>query len=100
MMDAKEKRKFDRIPNNDLPKVFKNLFVDIGKYKHMNAKTADVSTRGVGVFLSVPQEIVGRNDKVVMHSSDDQHEFTGQIANIKKLQEDYYRLGVSLKVEQ
>ena len=97
MKIAKEKRKFDRIPNNDLPKVFKNLVVDIGKYTHVNAETADVSTRGIGVFLSVPQEKVGRNDKIVMRSSDNQHKFTGQIANIKKLQEDYYRLGVSLK---
>ncbi len=45
-MDTKEKRKFERIPNDDLPSTFKSLDVDVGVHKHLNADTMDVSTGG------------------------------------------------------
>ncbi len=96
-MNAKEKRKFERIPNDDLPSIFKNLSVDIGEHKNLNAETVDVSTTGIGVYLSLPPGILDRIDQVILHSSDSRYKFSGQIVNVRKLRKDYYRLGVVLK---
>jgi exoribonuclease II len=99
-MNTKEKRKFERIPNDDLPVIFKNLLVDIGEHKNLNAETVDVSTTGIGVHLSLPSGILDRIDQVVLHSADNRYKFSGQIVNVMKLREDYYRLGVVLKDSQ
>ena len=96
-MNRSEKRKFERIPNDDLPTTFKTLKVDVGEHKNLNAKTVDVSTTGIGVFLSVHPEVTDKIDKIVLHSSDKQHKFSGQIVHTKKLKEDQYRVGVKLK---
>lgn len=99
-MNTKEKRKFERIPNDDLPVIFKNLLVDIGEHKNLNAETVDVSTTGIGVHLSLPSGILDRIDQVVLHSADNRYKFSGQIVNVMKLRENYYRLGVVLKDSQ
>ena len=97
MMNIKEKRKYERIPNNDLPSTFKNLSVDVGEHKHLNADTMDVSTNGIGVFLSLPNEILSKIDQVVLYSSDNRCKFSGKVVHFFKLKEDYYRMGIELK---
>jgi hypothetical protein len=93
-MNANEKRKHERIPNDDLPKRFQNLYADVGVYKHLNAETLDVSTSGVGVNLYLPQKALEKLHQISLYSSNNQHEFSGKIVNVKKLREDYYRVGI------
>ena len=97
MMKTKEKRRFERIPCDDLPSTFKNLSIDVGEHKHLNADTMDVSTNGVGVFLSLPTESLEKNDQVVLYSSDNRYKFSGKVVHLIKLKEDYYRMGIELK---
>ena len=96
-MDTKEKRKFERIPNDDLPSTFKSLFVDVGEHKHLNADTMDVSTNGIGVFLSLTTDILEKIDQVMLYSSDNRYKFSGKVVHLMKLKEDYYRMGIELK---
>jgi hypothetical protein len=96
-MNAKEKRKFERIPNNDLPIRFQNLYADVGIYKHLNAETLDVSTTGVGVNLYLPEKALRSLHQITLYSENNQYEFSGQIVNVQKLHEDYYRVGIVLQ---
>ncbi len=96
-MDTKEKRKFERIPKYDLPSTFKSLSVDVGEHKHLNADTMDVSTNGVGVFLSLTTDILEKIDQIVLYSSDNRYKFSGKVVHLMKLKKDYYRMGIELK---
>ena len=96
-MDTKEKIKFERIPNDELPSTFKSLDVDVGEHKHLNADTMDVSTNGVGVFLSLTTNIPEKIDQVMLYSSDNRYQFSGKVVHLMKLKEDYYRMGIELK---
>ncbi len=96
-MNTKDKRQFERIPNNDLPKRFQNLFADLGVYKHLNVETLDVSTTGVGVNLYLPKKALRSLHQITLYSENNQYEFSGKIVNMQKLQEDYYRLGIVLQ---
>ena len=97
MMYTKEKRKFERIPTDDLPSTFKNLSVDVGEHKQFNADTMDVSTNGVGVLMSLPTDVLKKNDQVVLYSSDNRYKFSGKVVHLMKLKKDYYRMGIELK---
>jgi hypothetical protein len=96
-MSKLEKRSFERIPNSDLPNIFKSLLIDIGDRKNLCAETVDVSTTGVGVTLSLSPKLLKGEERIVLHSSDRRHEFLGQIVNVKKLPKDRYRLGIVLQ---
>jgi hypothetical protein len=96
-MDNQERRKYERISKTDLPLVFKTLLVDLGESVHVPADTVDVSTTGIGVSLSLPQGVPVRMDQIALHSSDNTHEFSGQIVHAERLREDQYRLGVVLR---
>ncbi len=93
-MNTKEKRKYERIPNNDLPKRFQNLYADVGVYKHLNVETLDVSTTGLGVNLYLPKKALKKLHQITLYSSNNQHEFSGKVVNVKKLRDDYYRVGI------
>ena len=96
-MEEQDKRSFERIPHDDLPHIFKKLLIDIGDHKNLNAETVDVSTSGIGIYLSVPPDFVYGTDQIVLLSSDNRYKFTGHIVNVKKLQNDQFRLGVVLE---
>jgi len=96
-MNMKEKRLFERIPNNDLPKRFHILYADVGVYKHLNAETLDVSTTGVGVNIYLPKKALRSLHQITLYSDNNQYEFSGKIVNIKKLEDDYYRVGIVLQ---
>jgi hypothetical protein len=93
-MGVQEKRSFERIPHDDLPHIFKTLLIDIGDHRNLHAETVDISTSGIGVYLSVPPDFVYGTDQIVLHSSDNRYKFAGQIVNVKKLKNDQFRLGV------
>ncbi len=96
-MEVREKRSFERIPHEDLPDIFRTFLIDIGDHRNLNAETVDVSTSGIGIYLSVPPDFVYGTDQIVLHSSDNRYKFAGQIVNVKKLRNDRFRLGVILE---
>jgi len=96
-MANEEKRVFERIPNRDLPIIFRSMLIDIGKHKNLCAETIDVSTSGVGITISLSPEILEGESHIILHSSDQQHKFRGEIAHVKKLPDDLFRLGIVLE---
>ena len=95
-MSSDEKRSFERIPNGDLPIIFRSLLIDIGEHKNLYAETVDVSTTGVGITLSLSPTILEEENHIILHSSDQRYKFRGHIVHVKKLSEELYRLGVVL----
>ena len=96
-MANEEKRVFERIPNRDLPIIFRSMLIDIGKHKNLCAETVDVSTTGVGITISLSPEILEGESHIILHSSDQRYKFRGQIVHIKKLPDDLFRLGIVLE---
>ena len=96
-MANEEKRIFERIPNRDLPVIFRSMLIDIGEHKNLCAETVDVSTTGVGITISLSPEILEGESHIILHSSDQQYKFRGQIVHIKKLPDDLFRLGIVLE---
>jgi hypothetical protein len=96
-MANEEKRIFERIPNRDLPIIFRSMLIDIGKHKNLCAETVDVSTTGVGITISLSPEILEGESHIILHSSDQRYKFRGDIVHIKKLPDDLFRLGIVLE---
>ena len=96
-MANEEKRVFERIPNRDLPIIFRSMLIDIGEHKNLCAETVDVSTTGVGITISLSPEILEGESHIILHSSDQRYKFRGQIVHIKKLPDDLFRLGIVLE---
>jgi hypothetical protein len=95
-MSGKEQRAFERIPNDDLPIIFRSLLIDIGEHKNLCADTVDVSTTGVGITLPLSPEILEGESHIVLHSSDQRYKFRGHIVHVEKLSDELYRLGIVL----
>jgi hypothetical protein len=95
-MSGKDQRSFERIPNTDLPIIFRSMLVDIGEHKNICAETVDVSTTGVGLTLSLSPEILEGQSHIILHSSDQRYKFRGQIVHVEKLSDGFYRLGIVL----
>ena len=96
-MANEEKRVFERIPNRDLPIIFRSMLIDIGEHKNLCAETVDVSTSGVGITISLSPEILKGENHIILHSSDQRYKFRGEIVHIKKLPDDLFRLGIVLE---
>lgn len=96
-MANEEKRVFERIPNRDLPIIFRSMLIDIGEHKNLCAETVDVSTSGVGITISLSPEILKGESHIILHSSDQRYKFRGEIVHIKKLPDDLFRLGIVLE---
>jgi hypothetical protein len=96
-MANEEKRVFERIPNRDLPIIFRSMLIDIGEHKNLCAETVDVSTSGVGITISLSPEILEGERHIILHSSDQRYKFRGEIVHIKNLPDDLFRLGIVLE---
>ena len=95
-MSKDEKRSFERIPNSDLPIIFRSLLIDIGEHKNLCAETLDVSTTGVGITLPLSPKILKGENHIILHSSDQRYKFRGHIVHVRKLSEKLFRLGIVL----
>ena len=95
-MPKDENRSFERIPNSDLPIIFRSLLIDIGENKNLCAETVDVSTTGVGITLSLSPKTLEGENHIILHSSDQRYKFRGHIVHVKKLSKELFRLGIVL----